>query len=38
MNLGENRMGMRLLGLTRFPAISRFPHSLAIPHRVHNSL
>jgi hypothetical protein len=38
MNLGENRMGTRILRLTRSPAIPRFPHSQAIPDRVHNSL
>ncbi len=38
MNLGENRIGMRVIWLTRFPAVARFPHSQAISHRVHNSL
>ena len=27
MNLGENRIGMRILRLARSPAVPRFPHS-----------
>ncbi len=38
MNLGENRIGKRILRLARSPAVPRFPHSQAIPDRVHNSL
>jgi hypothetical protein len=38
MNLGENRIGMRILQLARSPAVPRFPHSQAVPDRVHNSL
>ena len=26
MNLGENRIGMRILRLARSPAVARFPH------------
>ena len=38
MNLGENRIGMRIRRLAWSPAVPRFPHSQAIPDRVHNSL
>jgi hypothetical protein len=38
MNLNENRIGMRILRLARSLAVSHFPHSQAIPDRVHNSL
>jgi hypothetical protein len=38
MNLGENRIGMRIHRLAWCPAVPRFPHSQAIPDRVHNSL
>jgi hypothetical protein len=38
MNLGGNRMGMRILRLAQFLATPRFPHLQAILCRVHNSL
>jgi uncharacterized protein (DUF305 family) len=38
MNLGENRIGMRIRRLAWSPAVPRFPHSQAIPDRVHNTL
>jgi len=38
MILEQNRIGMGIIQLARFPAIPRFPHSQAIPDRVHNSL
>ena len=38
MNLNENRIGIRILRLARSLAVPRFPHSQAIPDRVHNSL
>ena len=38
MNLGEKRIGMRILRFARSLAVPRFPHSQAVPDRVHNSL
>lgn len=38
MNLGGIRIPMRILRLARCSAVSRFPHSQAIPDRVHNNL
>ena len=38
MNLGENRIGMRIPRSAWFPRDLRFPHSYAVSNRVHNSL
>ena len=38
MNLGENRIGMRIPQSAWFPRNLRFPHSYAVSNRVHNSL
>jgi hypothetical protein len=38
MNFGENPIGMRILRLTEFTAVRRFPHSQAVSDQVHNSL
>jgi hypothetical protein len=38
MNLGENGIGMRILRLARSADGPHFPHSQAIPDRVHNTL
>jgi hypothetical protein len=38
MNLGENRIEMRIPRSTWFPRDLCFPHSQAVSNRVHNSL
>jgi hypothetical protein len=38
MNFGENPIGMRVLPLTEFTAVRRFPHFQAVSDQVHNSL
>jgi hypothetical protein len=38
MNLGKNRIEMRIPRLARTPSASLFPHSQATPEQVHNSL
>jgi quercetin dioxygenase-like cupin family protein len=38
MNFGENPIGMRILQLTEFTAVRRFPHFQAVSDQVHNSL
>ena len=38
MNLGENRIGMRIPRSAWFLRDLRFPHSYAVSNRVHNTL